>query len=73
MLFVGVHPRLAVIANQCAHWLAMTASIRQTTIQVIGFSKLVVKMVFVGFVPSIVGRGYDPAAHVPMREMYVLP
>ena len=30
-------------------------------------------MVFVGFVPSIVGRGYDPAAHVPMREMYVLP
>ena len=44
-----------------------------TQIKVIGFSKLVVKMVFVGFVPSIVGRGYDPAAHVPMREMYVLP
>ena len=56
--------------------LAMTGnweSARQTTIQVIGFSKLVVKMVFVGFVPSIVGRGYDPAAHVPRREMYVLP
>ena len=45
----------------------------QTPIKVIGFSKLVVKMVFVGFVPPIVGRGYDPAAHVPMREMYVLP
>ena len=51
----------------------MTAKNVQTPIQVIGFSKLVVKMVIVGFVPSIVGRGYDPAAHVPMREMYVLP
>ena len=49
------------------------SSALQTPIKVIGFSKLVVKMVFVGFVPSIVGRGYDPAAHVPMREMYVLP
>ena len=49
------------------------APVRQTPIKVIGFSKLVVKMVFVGFVPPIVGRGYDPAAHVPMREMYVLP
>ena len=61
------------LPRQCAHWLAMTASIRLTPIKVIGFNKLVVKFKFVGFVPPIVGRGYDPAAHVPMREMYVLP
>ena len=53
--------------------LAMTALFRQTTIQVIGFNKLVVKFEFVGFVPPIVGRGYDPAAHVSMQEMYVSP
>ena len=56
--------------------LAMTGNLesaRQIPIQVIGFNKLVVKFEFVGFVPPIVGRGYDPAAHVPMREMYVLP
>ena len=45
----------------------------QTPVKVIGFSKLVVKTVFVGFVPPIVGRGYDPAAHVSMQEMYVSP
>ena len=45
----------------------------QIGVKVIGFNKLVVKFKFVGFVPPIVGRGYDPAAHVPMREMYVLP
>ena len=56
--------------------LAMTGNSktkRKTPIKVIGFNKLVVKFKFVGFVPPIVGRGYDPAAHVPMREMYVLP
>ena len=41
--------------------------------QVIGFNKQIVKFEFVGFVPPIVGRGYDPAAHVSMQEMYVLP
>ena len=43
---------------------------RQMGVQVIGFNKQIVKFEFVGFVPPIVGRGYDPAAHVPMREMY---
>ena len=62
-----------IAATSVRTGLAMTASTRQTPIKVIGFSKLVVKMVIVGFVPSIVGRGYDPAAHVPMWEMYVLP
>ena len=46
---------------------------RQMGVQVIGFNKQIVKFEVVGFVPPIVGRGYDPAAHVPMREMYVLP
>ncbi len=46
---------------------------KQFRLKVIGFSKLVVKMVIVGFVPPIVGRGYDPAAHVSMQEMYVSP
>ena len=56
--------------------LAMTGNLesaRQIPIQVIGFNKLVVKFEFVGFVPPIVGRGYDPAAHVSMQEMYVSP
>ena len=56
--------------------LAMTEKFeaeRQTSIQVIGFNKQIVKFEFVGFVPPIVGRGYDPAAHVSMQEMYVLP
>ena len=61
------------LPHQSADWFAMTALFRQTPIQVIGFNKQIVKLEFVGFVPPIVGRGYDPAAHVPMREMYVLP
>ena len=68
-----ISPLTGGLPRQCAHWLAMTAIIRQTPIQVIGFNKQIVKSEFVGFVPPIVGRGYDPAAHVPMREMYVLP
>ena len=46
---------------------------RQMVVQVIGFNKQIVKFEFVGFVPPIVGRGYDPAAHVSMQEMYVSP
>ena len=43
--------------RQCAY--RVNSAIRQIGVKVIGFSKLVVKMVIVGFVPPIVGLMLD--------------